>query len=221
MPYARIFLVAMADSKNKNASRMRRTEFLRGHFAQLRFRIVQVEDVDRIQPQILPAAFQLIRQIIRRHAMAARGNILHSKNSALQKLLRKINIRIGGHFSVRRQKSCLGADHDFIATVTFVEKLAQRGAHRALAALKPVIDGGVHHVDTALHRRHDCIHVGAVCGIVGVTQISPDADRRKHQPAADFAKVSGGRAPLKPRRVTQSPLRRGRAGLAFAIEWRS
>ena len=113
--------MATADSKNKNASRMRRRNSSARHFAQLRFRIVQVENINRVQPQILPAAFELIRQVVRRHAMAARGNIFHAKNSALQKFLRKIDVRIGGHFAVRRQKSRLGADHDFVAPIALIE----------------------------------------------------------------------------------------------------
>jgi len=72
----------------------------------------------------------------------------------------------------------------------------------------------------SLHRRGYRIHVRAIGRFIRLTQISSNADRRKHQPAADLAKMSGGRAPLKSRRVTQSSLRGRRPGLAFAIRWR-
>src|SRR5271156_1606697 len=152
--------------------------------------------------------------------MAARGNIFHAKNSTLQKFLREISIRIGGHLSVRRQKSRLGANHNLVAPVAFVEKLAQGRTHRALASLETVVNRGVHHVDPALHRRSYRIHVRAIGRFIRLTQISSNADRRKHQPAANLAKMSSGRAPLNPPREPKTPPRGRPPGLASAIRWR-
>src|SRR5215472_5428463 len=73
------------------------SEFLPGDFIELRFRVVQVKDVDTLNTQVGPTALELIGQIARQKAMAAGHDVFRTKNSALEKFARKIGFRVVRH----------------------------------------------------------------------------------------------------------------------------
>src|ERR1017187_1957619 len=69
-------------------------KFVPGNFAQLRFRIVQIENVHALDAEIPAAAIKLILQVARRHTMAARGDFFGAENSRLDIFAREIFIRV-------------------------------------------------------------------------------------------------------------------------------
>jgi hypothetical protein len=99
----------------------------------LRFRIVQVEDIDAIDAKVGHAAGYLILQETRSHAVAPSGDVLGGKNSALNIFLEKILIGIAGHFAVGRKIAGLGAEYQLIAGVAFGFQLQQGRADSTAA----------------------------------------------------------------------------------------
>jgi len=78
------------------ASRTRfRNSFLED-FRELRFRIVQVIDINALDAEIFQAAPKLVFQKFWRHAMTAGGDILRAEDSGLDVFAEKIFIGVGG-----------------------------------------------------------------------------------------------------------------------------
>src|SRR6202022_2546667 len=97
-------------------------EILFGDFAELRFRIVQIVDVNGVDSEILETAAELIFQEARCHTMAARSDFFGGENATLNVLFKKITVGIFGHCSIRSQITTLGAKHNFITGKTFVRE---------------------------------------------------------------------------------------------------
>ena len=137
---------------------------------------MQVEDVDGLYTKIPETPFQLIGQVLRRHAMAARCDFFGLKNAAIQKFAREILVGIGGHFAIRRQESSLRAEHQLVPVVTLCHELTQCRSDRALAPLEAVVDGRIDHVHAAFHGCDDCLRVTLVGRRIGLAEIRPYTD---------------------------------------------
>ena len=85
------------------------------NFTELSFRIMKIENINTIDSQIRQAARQLILQKTRGDAMAARGDILGVKNSALDIFVEKVLIGVGRHFGVGRKVTSFRAHNYLIA----------------------------------------------------------------------------------------------------------
>ena len=118
-----------------------------GDFAELRFRIVQVVDVDAFELEIAEAAGDLILEKSRRHAMAAGDDVFRGEDSGLKIFVEKIFVGILGHGTVGREVAAFGADDEFFSGKSFCGELLDGGADVALAALEAVVDGRVDKVD--------------------------------------------------------------------------
>src|SRR6266404_9285801 len=105
---------------------------------------MQVVDVDALDAEIPQATSQLIFKKFRRHAMTSCRNVIRGENSGLNVFAEKIFVRVGRHGSIWSQVAAFGAHHDFFAFESAPRELLDGCAKAALAALKPVIDGGVH-----------------------------------------------------------------------------
>ncbi len=106
--------------------------------------------------------------------MAAASDIFSRENSRLDVLVEEIFVRVGWHGAVGRQVTALGAQHDFLAFESFRGKLLDSSADTSLAALKPVVDGGVHHVDAAFYRYDGCRSVAFIRLCVRLAEIRAD-----------------------------------------------
>ena len=114
-----------------------------GDVAELRFRIVQVVDVDAIDAEIAEAAGELIFEKARSHAVAAGDDVVGTEDARLDVFAVEIIVGIAGHFAVGRQVAALGAEDEFVAGEAALGEFFQRGADVALAALEAVVDRGV------------------------------------------------------------------------------
>ncbi len=84
---------------------------------------MQIKNVDGFDAQIAPAAFELIGQVGRRHAVASRGNLFRAKNSALEEFVGKVFVSIRRHFAIGSKKPGFCANDNFVARETLGEKL--------------------------------------------------------------------------------------------------
>ena len=109
--------------------------------------------------------------------MASGSDVFGGKNSALNVLVEKILIGIGGHFSVGSQIARFGAENKLIARIAFRFQLNKCRANAAFATLKPVIDRRVGDVDSVLDGRDDSSGVGSVSAFVRLAEIGADAQR--------------------------------------------
>src|SRR3954469_4381015 len=83
--------------------------------AQLRFGIVQVEEIDRLESQITAGSFNLIIEKFGGNAMHASRQLLRIENSRLNVLAHEISARIRRHLAIERQVASLGRNKDLIA----------------------------------------------------------------------------------------------------------
>lgn len=151
-------------------------KFLRRNLAQLRFRIVQIENVHAFNSQIAAAAIELVGQVARRHAVAPRRDILRTENTRLDIFAREILVRVFRHLAVGSQESGLGANDDFVARKAPSRELPERGSDGTLAPLQAIVDRRIHHVDPAFDGRDDGAGVALVGLFIGFAEIRPDAD---------------------------------------------
>ena len=177
-----------------------RVEHFARHFAQLRFRIVQVIDVNRFDAQIAAAALELVGNEFRRHRVATGGDVAFAQNPGFHVLAIEIFAGVGGHVAVRREESALRADQQFFARIAASSEFRKRRAHGTFRALETVIDRGVDHVHAGLHGLHNRIGVGLVGARVRLPEIRANPQRREPQ-ALLLAKVPRGGAPGKSRSI--------------------
>src|SRR5208282_1115630 len=168
--------------------------------------------------EIRKAAPELVGEIARRHTVAARRDILGAEDSRLKELARKILIRIVRHFAVGSEESGFRAENNLITQEAFSSQLLQRSADGAFASLQAIIDGGVHHIDAAFHGGYDGARVGSIGWFIRITEIRPDPDRGKDEPARYLAKMPRGGASLEPRGVAQGALCSGATWCALAMD---
>ena len=128
-----------------------RVEHFARHFAQLRFRIVQVIHVNRFDAQIAAAALELVGNKFRRHRVASGGDVAFAQNSGFHVFAIEIFAGVGGHVAVRREESALRANHEFLARIAAPRKFRKRRAHGTLRTLEAVVDRGVDHVHAGFH----------------------------------------------------------------------
>src|SRR5579862_1829356 len=89
-------------------------EHLARDLSELRFRIVQVIDVNGFNAQIATAALELVSNKARRHRMATGSHVSFAQNSRGHILLIEIFARVGGHVAIGSQESALGANQKFL-----------------------------------------------------------------------------------------------------------
>ena len=106
-----------------------RVEHLARHFAQLRFRIVQVIHVNRFNAQIAAAALDLVGNKFRRHRVAPGGDVAFAQNAGFHVFMIEIFAGIGGHVAVRREESALRANHQFLARIASAREFRKRRSH--------------------------------------------------------------------------------------------
>src|SRR5438445_3238435 len=115
---------------------------------ELRFWIVHMKQVDRLESQIVTGTLDLIFQKSGRHAMHSPGQLLEIENAGLDILAPEVSPRIGGHVAVKREISRLGADQDFIPLqFPDINQLPECCADIALGALVPVVNSRVQNID--------------------------------------------------------------------------
>jgi hypothetical protein len=90
------------------------------NFAELRFGIVEVVDVDAINAEIVEAAADLVFEEARRHAVAAADDIVGREDSGLDVFAIEVVVGIGGHGTVGREVAALGAEDEFFSGVALL-----------------------------------------------------------------------------------------------------
>ncbi len=113
---------------------------------------MDVVDVDALDPEVAPAAVDLIGEVARRHRVTARDDVVGLEDAGPEEVVLHVPARIVRAGAVEGEVSALGAEHD---PVPRLSALADGGSHGALAALVAVVDGGVDHVDAELERATD------------------------------------------------------------------
>src|SRR5207248_11221127 len=126
--------------------------------------------------------------------MTAGGDILGVETSRLDVFAEKIFVGIGGHRTIRCQVAVLGAHDDFVTIEAFRGKLPDGRADTALAALKPVVNGGVDHVDAALDRRDGRCGIALIGFYVRLPEVGADSDGSEHHYVCISKMAFGGAA---------------------------
>src|ERR1700733_13931727 len=129
--------------------------------------------------------------------MAARGDVRGAKNSRLDVFVGKIFVRVIRHLAVGRKKSSLGAQDDLIARKTLRGECAHRRPHGTLAALKPIVDRRIDHIETAYDGRDDGGCVAFVRGFVWLAKIGTDPDGGENDFRRHVPEMARGGAALK------------------------
>jgi hypothetical protein len=125
---------------------------------------VDIVNVDRIEAEVRQAPLQLVLQKPGSDRVHAPGNFARIGQPA-------------GH-GARREESGLGADEQLVARGgAGIEQAAERQPDGALRPLMTVIDRRVDDVDTAPDRGFDRLHIALIASLVGLAQVSADADR--------------------------------------------
>ena len=162
-------------------------------FAELRFGIVEVVDVDAIDAEIVEAAADLIFEEARRYAVAAADDVVGSEDAGLDVFAIEVVVGIGRHCAVGREVAAFGAEDEFFAGESLLEQVFDGGADAALAALEAIVDGAVDDVDAAFDGAGDAGGVGLIGFVGGRAEIGADADGREDE-ALGFAEVAVGGA---------------------------
>ena len=104
--------------------------------AELRLRIVDVVNVHTSEIHVSERLFQLVLQILRRHAVTAANNILKTRNARLDEGFIDVAANISRRRAVKRQITALGADDYFVARKFFCfSQLAECLAYSARSLL--------------------------------------------------------------------------------------
>jgi len=100
-------------------------KFLARDFAELRFGIVEIKDVDAGEAEIAAAAFELIGEIFRGHAVAARGDLFGTHDAGLDVFAGEVFVDVLGHVRIWSEKAGFCADDEFFARETTLSERAQ------------------------------------------------------------------------------------------------
>ena len=125
---------------------------------------MQIKDVDSLQPEIGPAAADLVGKEIRLHGMHTARHIL-----ALQK---------SGYGAGSQEPRFSGDDQLIAPGVAVAQEFGQRPADGPFRPLVPVIDGGIQEIDAAANGRDDGIAISCVGRVVGIAQVCPQPQAR-------------------------------------------
>src|SRR5262249_45021407 len=123
-------------------------ELFRRNIAELRLRIVNIVDVDRLEPEVFETLLELVPKVPRRHTVAAADEVGPLADAGSD----KDSIEIIDHLllaarrlAVKRHISTLGADHELITSES-----SNCTTETALTSLKPVVRSGVENIATEL-----------------------------------------------------------------------
>src|SRR5439155_748317 len=133
------------------------------HFLELRLRIVDVVDVERLEPQVGAAPLDLVREVAGRDAVDAAHYVARADDARVEVRLREPGARIAGHGAVERDVAPLRRHDDLVPPrEPAAERGGERRADRALAALVPVVHGRVDRVDAELERARERVLISDV-----------------------------------------------------------
>src|SRR3984957_10590936 len=163
------------------------------NFAELRFRVVEIVDVDAIDPKIFEAAAELIFEEARRHAVASADDVVGRQDARLNVFAIEVVVRIGRHRAVGREVTALRANDEFFAGVALLEEVFDGGADAAFAALKSIVDSAVDDVDPSFDGGCDTGGGGLIGFVTRSAEISADTDGGEDE-ALGFAEVAVGGA---------------------------
>src|SRR5262245_31541445 len=147
--------------------------------------VVEVIDVYRAEPEVLPALGQAVPEEPRSEAVAPARDLVRTQNFLVDELASNVLLVL---LSRRRRRlfqgdvSALRADHELVAVCHAVHQSAlDRRAYGPLGALTPVVDGGVDDVDAGSDRMPNRCLVFHVDFVGAVPEVGTDADRRERQ----------------------------------------
>src|SRR3954447_4680802 len=173
--------------------------------AELLFGVVQVEDIDGLQPEIDATPGNLVPQECGSDAVSLVDDLVACELQALHVLLAQVPVRILRQLSVERQVAGFGRDDELTPPGRIITGGAQRRADAPLATLMAVVDRRVDEVAPELNGSND----GAAVGDIGVAgrgpQVGANADRRDLE-TMGFAEV------LRTSDVLETPGVLGRRG---------
>ena len=156
-------------------------ELDRRDLRELRLRVVDVVDVDAVEVEIFAARLELVREIGRRHAVAAGRQVRRRGDAGLHERIDEIALDVGRRRAVEREVAALGRDDDAAPVEALLGEVAERRADGALAPLEAVVDRAVDHVAAELDAARDRAAVELVRRRVVVAEVGADADRGKPQ----------------------------------------
>src|SRR6476660_5625824 len=131
-------------------------KLVRGNVPQLRFRIVNVVDVDCLDLHIAERLVELVLKIARCHTVATADEIIKRCNTGFDECLLKIIPDVASRHSIERDVTALGADNQLTTRVAkLIDEIVQGFSDSSFASLKPVVCSGVDHVCTELNGPRD------------------------------------------------------------------
>src|SRR5204863_9651019 len=112
------------------------------HFFELRLRIVDVIDVERLEPQVGAAPLDLVGEVAGRDAVNAARHVARADDARVEVRLREPGARIAGHGALERDVAALRRHDDLVPPrEPAAEPGGERRAHPSLATLAPVVHG--------------------------------------------------------------------------------
>src|SRR6185503_421135 len=141
--------------------------------------------------------------------MRTTGNVSPFCDACFDEILLNVTAHVAWRRAVERQIAAFSADDDFFATEAARSQFIQSRANRSFASLEPVICRRVNYICAQLDRAHDGLGVAPISFLVGITEISADADRRNGQPLR-LTEIIRSRT-LEPRAVVRRALSGGTA----------
>jgi hypothetical protein len=150
---------------------------LAGAGRELGLRVVDVEAVDRVEPQSVQGAVERPLQVVGRDRVSAVRELVGVDDPAPEEAVADVRRRVGGALAVEREEPALRRHHDRVAVD---RRVADRLADDALGPPAAVVDRGVDVVHAGAEREPDRLAVGVVDGGGRVAEVSPDPDAGGH-----------------------------------------
>ena len=179
------------------------------HGGELTLGVVDVVDVDRLEPEVREAPPELVLQVARRHGVSA-DHVLGAEDPGADVGVAHVGRGVGRDAAVERDVPALRAHHDLLAwEAALPGEGGERLAEHPLAALRAVVDRGVEEVAAEVGRVDDRRAGPPVGLVVLLAEVGAEADRgdeeaveraevaRRDLPHEDLAvgcRAGGGRA---------------------------
>src|SRR5262245_24642166 len=152
-------------------------KLLARNFGELRFRVVNVVDVNAFELQVAEALIELMRDVSGRHAMARLNEVFPLADARLDERLFDIGdhlLAAAWRLGVKRDVAALGRDHDLVASRP--GQAGERVAYATFASLAAVVRRRVEDVTAQFDRASDGASISLVGPIVGAAEVRAEAD---------------------------------------------
>jgi hypothetical protein len=152
---------------------------------ELLFRVVQVVEVYRPDPEVLSAAIDLMLEEAGRQAVAIRNQLAHRDDTRRQELPPDVFLVFsprGWRRTIEREIAALGADDHLVPRdLASGHGLPEGSPDGPLRPLASIIDGRVDDVHTVSERLTQGLHVAGIVDLVAFAEVGADPDGRREE----------------------------------------